>query len=333
MAWVAQLSMFLVLGLLVFPSDLAGVAFEGTVLALVLVLVARPVATVLCTAPFGFSWREQAVLGWAGLRGAVPVVLATFPVIEHIPRSHEFFNIVFFVVLLSTILQGTTFEPLAKRLGVTTDEPALPRPLAEAGTIRRLGAEVLEFPVAPDDAIVGLAVRDLGLPREAVVNVIVREGEAIPPRGSTRVVAGDRLHVLYREEASRHLVSLTSSWRTGPIGPRPRPKHAVRSASAIFTARPWTEADGDATRPARVAGQEVIDLLRLRRDAPGSLVVLADGRYALCGSVLVVGARRQVTDWVERRMRAAGEAERAWLRTVLGAVATDLAEARPSAPS
>jgi cell volume regulation protein A len=333
MAWVAQLSMFLVLGLLVFPSDLAGVAFEGTVLALVLVLVARPVATVLCTAPFGFSWREQAVLGWAGLRGAVPVVLATFPVIEHIPRSHEFFNIVFFVVLLSTILQGTTFEPLAKRLGVTTDEPALPRPLAEAGTIRRLGAEVLEFPVAPDDAIVGLAVRDLGLPREAVVNVIVREGEAIPPRGSTRVVAGDRLHVLYREEASRDLVSLTSSWRTGPIGPRPRPKHAVRSASAIFTARPWTEADGDATRPARVAGQEVIDLLRLRRDAPGSLVVLADGRYALCGSVLVVGARRQVTDWVERRMRAAGEAERAWLRTVLGAVATDLAEARPSAPS
>jgi cell volume regulation protein A len=333
MAWVAQLSMFLVLGLLVFPSDLGSVAFEGTVLALVLVLLARPLATVICTAPFGFTAREQAVLGWAGLRGAVPVVLATFPVIEGIPRSHEFFNIVFFVVLLSTILQGTTFEPLAKRLGVTTSEPALPRPLAESGTIRRLGAEVLEFPVVDGDAIVGLAVRDLGLPREAVVNVIVRGGEAIPPRGSTRVAAGDRLHVLYREEASRELVSLTSSWRTGPIGPRPRPKHAVRSASTIFTARPWTEGDGDATRPDRVAGQEVIDLLRLRRDAPGSLVVLADGRYALCGPVLVVGARRQVTEWIERSMRSAGEAERAWLRTVLGAVATDLAEARPPSPA
>jgi potassium/hydrogen antiporter len=333
LAWVAQLSMFLVLGLLVFPSDLGGVAFEGTVLALVLVLLARPLAVAVCTTPFRFGLREQAVLGWAGLRGAVPVVLATFPVIEHIPRSHEFFNIVFFVVLLSTILQGTTFEPLAKRLGVTTDDPALPRPLAEAGTIRRLGAEVLEFPVVEGDAIVGLAVRDLGLPREAVVNVIVRGGEAIPPRGSTRVAAGDRLHVLYREEASRELVSLTSSWRTGPIGPRPRPKHAVRSASTIFTARPWTEADGDATRPDRVVGQEVVDLLRLRRDAPGSLVVLADGRYALCGPVLVVGARRQVTEWIERRMRAAGEAERAWLRTVLGAVATDLAEARPGPPS
>jgi potassium/hydrogen antiporter len=330
MAWVAQLSMFLVLGLLVFPSDLGSVAFEGTVLALVLVFVARPLATVICTVPFGFSWREQAVLGWAGLRGAVPVVLATFPVIDHIPRAGEFFNIVFFVVLLSTILQGTTFEPLAKKLGVTTDDPALPRPLAESGTIRRLGAEVLEFPVAPEDAIVGLAVRDLGLPREAVVNVIVREGQAIPPRGSTRVAAGDRLHVLYREETSRELVSLTSSWRTGPIGPRARPARTVRSSSTIFTARPWTEADGDATRPERVGGLEVVDLLRIRRDAPGSLVVLSDGRYALCGPVLVVGARRQVTGWIERRMPAAGEAERAWLRTVLGAVATDLAEARRS---
>jgi potassium/hydrogen antiporter len=328
MAWVAQLSMFLVLGLLIYPSELGGVAFEGAVLAFVLVFVARPLATVLCTAPFGFKWREQAVLGWAGLKGAVPVVLATFPVIDHIPRSVEFFNIVFFVVLLSTILQGTTFEPLAKRLGVTTDDPALPRPLAESGTIRRLGAEVLEFPVAPDDAIVGLAVRDLGLPREAVINVIVREGQAIPPRGSTRVQAGDRLHVLYREETSRQLVSLTSSWRTGPIGPRARPARTVRSASSIFTARPWTEGDGDATRPERISGQEVIDLLRLRRDEPGSLVVLADGRYALCGPVLVVGARRQVTGWIERRMRVAGEAERAWLRTALGAVATD----QPSQP-
>jgi cell volume regulation protein A len=326
MAWVAQLAMFLVLGLLVFPSQLGGVAVEGTVVAIVLVFVARPLATVISLAPFGFTVREQAVLGWAGLRGAVPVVLATFPVIEHIPRSHEFFNIVFFVVLLSTIVQGTTFEPLAKRLGVTTDDPALPRPLAESGTIRRLGAEVLEFPVVAGDAIVGLAVRDLGLPREAVVNVIVRDGQAIPPRGSTRVAAGDHLHVLYREETSRQLVSLTSSWRTGPIGPRARPARQVRSASSIFTARPWTEGDGDATRPATVAGQEVIDLLRLRRDEPGSLVVLADGRYAVCGAVLVIGARRQVTAWIERRMRVAGEAERAWLRTVLGAVATDFNE-------
>jgi cell volume regulation protein A len=326
MAWVAQLTMFLVLGLLVFPSQLWDVALEGTVLALVLVFVARPVATVLSTAPFGFTAREQAVLGWAGLRGAVPVVLATFPVIEHVPRSHEFFNIVFFAVLLSTILQGSTFEPFARRLGVTTDEPALPRPLAESGTIRRLGAEVLEFPVAAEDAIVGLAVRELGLPREAVVNVIVREGQAIPPRGSTRVRAGDRLHVLYREETSREIVALSSSWRAGFVGASRRPPRKLRGASTVFSARPWTDADGDATRPERVGGQAVVDHLRLRRDAPGSLVVLQDGRYAICGAVVIVGARRQVLRWVERRMPGADAEERAWLRTVLGAVATDAVE-------
>ena len=99
--------------------------------------------------------------------------------IEHVPRSLEFFNIVFFVVLVSTLVQGSTFETFARRLRLTTSEPALPGPLAESGTIRRLGAELLEYPIAPEDAIVGAHVRDLGLPRDAVVNVIVRGEKAI----------------------------------------------------------------------------------------------------------------------------------------------------------
>jgi potassium/hydrogen antiporter len=123
LAWVAQLTMFLVLGLLVFPSQLGGVAVEGTALALVLILVARPLATFVATAPWRYSASERAVLGWAGLRGAVPVVLATFPVIEHVPRSLDFFNIVFFAVVLSTLLQGSTFEPLARRRRLTTRAP------------------------------------------------------------------------------------------------------------------------------------------------------------------------------------------------------------------
>jgi cell volume regulation protein A len=213
LAWVAQIALFLTLGLLVFPSQLGDVAVKGAVLALLLALVVRPVAAALATAPFSFTAAERLTLGWAGLRGAVPVVLATFPVISGVPHSLEFFNIVFFAVIVSTLLQGMTFEPVAQRLGVTTATPALPTPLAEIGTIRGLGAEVVEYPIRESDPIVGSLVRDLGLPREAVINVIVRGDEAIPPRGSTRLEAGDRLHILVREEAAGLFPELIERWR------------------------------------------------------------------------------------------------------------------------
>ena len=118
LASVAEIGMFFALGLLVFPSQLGGIAIRGTVLALVVAFVARPLGAVLGTALDDFSYRERLLLGWAGLRGAVPVVLATFPVIAGIPRSLEFFNIVFFAVLVSTLLQGATAEPFARALGV-----------------------------------------------------------------------------------------------------------------------------------------------------------------------------------------------------------------------
>src|SRR5829696_7251608 len=224
LAWVAQIAMFLALGLLVFPSRLDDVWVEGTALALILVFIARPIATFAGTALDAFSVREKIVLGWAGLRGAVPVVLATFPVIDHVPGSEDvFFNIIFFAVVLSTVLQGATFEPLAARLGVTTSEPALPRPLAETGTIRRLGAEITEYPVGAEDAIAGRRVRDLGLPRDALVSVIVRGDEAVLPRGSTRVEPGDRLHVVVRSEVAASMPDLLERWRHGPIGEEVRP--------------------------------------------------------------------------------------------------------------
>jgi cell volume regulation protein A len=326
LAWVAQLTMFLSLGLLVFPGSLDDVALEGTVLALVIVFVARPLATAVATIAGGYSLRERALLGWAGLRGAVPVVLATFPVIEGVPHSREFFDIVFFAVVLSALLQGSTFEPLARRLGLTTAEPALPRPLTEAGTIRRLGAEVLEYPIADADAIVGARVRDLGLPREAVVNVIVRDAQAIPPRGSTRLRSGDRLHVLLRHDAADHTRGLMERWRSGPIGPAPRPPRVPRGHAAIFTATPWRESDGDPARPVSVRGERVVDQLRMRRDAPGGLFALADGRYAITGPVLAVGSRGDLTGWARRRMATADPDERAWLHTLIGALALDLHE-------
>ena len=327
LAWVAQLAMFLTLGLLVFPSQLGGIALEGAVLAVVVVVVARPFAAAVATLPFGFGRGEQLLLGWAGLKGAVPVVLATFPLIEEVPRSLEFFNIVFFVVLLSTLLQGTTFEALAGRLGLTTNEPALPRPLAEAGTIRRLGAEVLEYPVAPGDAIAGARVRDLGLPREAVVNVIVRGDEAIPPRGSTRLRVGDTIHVLMRQQAARAIPQLTERWRHGPIGPPPRPPRRHQGRTPVFSAWPWREErDGDAGGPEAIRGQPVVAQLRVRRDRPGGLWVLEDGRYAITGPIAALGGRGELSHWARRRLPRAEADERAWLQTVIGALAADVPE-------
>ena len=326
LAWVAQIAMFLTLGLLIFPSQLGEVWLEAIVLTLILVFFARPVAVLVATAFDRFNHRERLLLGWAGLRGAVPVVLATFPVIADVPNSLEFFNIVFFAVVISTLLQGATFEPLARWLGLTTSQPALPSPLAEAGTIRRLGAEVLEYPVGPDDAIVGHRVRDLGLPREAVVNVIVRGNEAIPPRGATRLRAGDRIHVLMRREAARRVPALMTFWRDGPIGPRPRPPRAPQGREPIMTARPWREIDGDPAHPGAIAGRRIVDQLRVRRDQPGGLFVLDDGRYALAGPVLAVGGRTQLSHWCRRRMSRVSADERAWLQTVIGALATEVPE-------
>jgi potassium/hydrogen antiporter len=140
LATLAEVAMFLVLGLLVFPSQLGGVAVEGGVLAVVLVFVGRPLATLAATALARFSLRERAVLAWAGLRGAVPMVLATFPVIAGVAHGLDFFNIVFFAVLLSTLLQGATFESAARALGVTepvtVPRPRAVSPIAQVSTTR-----------------------------------------------------------------------------------------------------------------------------------------------------------------------------------------------------
>ena len=321
-AWIAQIVLFLTLGLLVFPGQLGGVWLEGTALALILVFLARPIATVAATLLDRFSAVERLALGWAGLRGGIPVVLATFPVIAGVPGSLEYFNIAFFAVVLSTLVQGATFEPLAKALGVTTDEPALPRPIAESGTIRRLGAEIVEYPVGAQDAIAGRRVRELGLPREALLNVIVREGEAIPPRGSTKVEPGDRLHVLLRQEVSRDFPELIERWQHGPLVPEPERTPDVRGTSVIFSTQPWSAADGHPGDPHAVGGTSVISHLRTRRDTPGALLLLEDGRYAVSGPIAATGAASQVQRYARRRLGLAPtDAERSWWQEVIGALA------------
>jgi potassium/hydrogen antiporter len=321
-AWVAQIGMFLTLGLLVFPSELAEVWLEGTALALVLVLFARPFSAAVATAADDYTGGERLLLGWAGLRGAVPVVLATFPVIAGVPKSELFFNIVFFAVVISTLLQGGTVEWLARRLRLTTNEPALPRPLVETGTVRRLGAEIVEYPVGPDDAIAGQLVRELGLPRDALLSVIVRGDEALLPRGSTRIEADDRLHVLVREEVADEMGDLLERWRLGPVGLPRRRQPVLRSGSAVFSARRWTEADGDPGFPKEVGGVPVVEQLRTRRDVGGALVALADGRFAVTGPLIAVGGPLQLQRYARRRLTAEEDAAaRAWWQEVIGALA------------
>jgi potassium/hydrogen antiporter len=118
LAWLAQVVMFLVLGLLVFPSRLAAVAVPGTVLALVLAFLARPLVVFLCLLPFRYSWKERLYVGWVGLRGAVPIILATFPVLARVPRSDALFNVVFFAVVVSGLLPGATVSRVSRWLGV-----------------------------------------------------------------------------------------------------------------------------------------------------------------------------------------------------------------------
>jgi len=324
LSWVSQISLFFLLGLLVFPSELGDVAAEGLLLSAALMFVARPLAAVVASALSPFNLRERLMLGWAGLRGAIPIWLATFPVIAGIEGSELIFNAIFFVVVTSTLIQGATFEALAERLGVTAREPALPRPLIETGIIRPLGGESLVWRVAAGDAAVGRTIKDLGLPREALVNLIIRGEVAIPPRGSTPIEARDELHVVVRAEHHGDVEALTERWRTGPLGEPPVPALPPRGAPQVFSVRRWTADDGDPAHPVAIEGAGVIARLRLRRDGSGSLVLLADGRYAVTSSeLLAVGGRRALAEWASRRINRPGVSrqEVAWWQEVAGALA------------
>jgi len=212
-AYVAQVALFIVLGLLVFPSRVPHVALAGLGLTAALVVVARPLAVWLSTAPLRrFSTPERLLLGWAGLRGAAPIVLATFVLSSHLRTADTIFNAVFFVVIVSAVLQGTTLEWAARRLGLLVESASTqPPPLEISKAWDSLN--LVEFAVAADDAIAGAAVRELGLPREALVAVVVRAEKAIPPRGSTTLQAGDLLFVLVPEGKGPELEDVFGRWR------------------------------------------------------------------------------------------------------------------------
>jgi cell volume regulation protein A len=211
LAFLAQVAMFVVLGLLVFPHDLPAVALPGLALAALLVLVIRPAAVWISTALNDFSWHDRAFLGWAGLRGAVPIVLGTIVLSSGLGSAETIFNAVFFVVVVSTLVQGTTLETVAERLAVVSPGPAVVAAPIEVDA--RSSLELVDFAVAADHAIAGAAVRELGLPRSALIAVVSRHGDTIPPRGSTVVEPGDRLFVLVPRPKRAELEDVFARWR------------------------------------------------------------------------------------------------------------------------
>ncbi len=197
-AWLAQIAMFVMLGLLARPSELVGVAFEGLLVALVLVFVARPVAVALSILPFGFTARESGFMAWAGLKGAIPVILATYPLLLGLEEGSLIFNVVFFVVLLSALTQGWSLPPVARWLGVREQERSSPPVTLEISSLKHVDGDIVEYSAEADSWVAGRLVRDLALPDSAVIAMIARGQEVIPPRGRTPIEPGDHVFVVMR---------------------------------------------------------------------------------------------------------------------------------------
>ena len=176
LAFLAQVAMFVVLGLLVFPHDLPAVVLPGLALASLLVFLIRPAAVWVSTAFNDFTARERALLGWAGLRGAVPIVLGTIVLSSGIESGETIFNAVFFVVVVSALVQGTTLEWVAERLRLAVPAPAQAPLEVDAHS----PLELVDFDVSPTHSIAGAAVRELGLPRSALVAAVAR-GTGLDP--------------------------------------------------------------------------------------------------------------------------------------------------------
>jgi cell volume regulation protein A len=201
-AWLMQIGMFVVLGLLVFPSQLLPVAWRSLAVAALLMLVARPLAALITLLPFRTPIREIGFVSWVGLRGAAPIILATFPVVAGIPNADTIFNVVFFVVLTSVLVQGTTIPLVARRLGVDADTICEPVPVSFDTVITGdAGHNLHEIRIAEDAPAVGVRVVELALPGQILI-VLVRRGDTtLMPQGSTVLRAGDELLVFAESNA------------------------------------------------------------------------------------------------------------------------------------
>jgi cell volume regulation protein A len=197
-------------------------------IALIVAFIARPVAVFAMTSADSFSTNERVLLSWAGLRGAMPVILATVPITQGLPNSLGYFNVVFVVVLASALLQGATIQQLTRMLGLEATSTSLPEALAAADTSH---TDVLEatYLVSPASDVIGRNTRDLHLPTGAGLSVVVRSGHAFSPSDSTRIWVGDELHFVVAAGLADLLQAHLANWSepavlTRPAVPVPAPE-------------------------------------------------------------------------------------------------------------
>jgi cell volume regulation protein A len=207
LAWLMQIAMFLTMGLLVFPSRLVPVIGAGLLVALFLMFIARPLSVFVTLLPSKMSGRAKTLVAWVGLRGSVPIILATFPLLAGLPQSDMIFNIVFFIVLTSVLLQGTSLPLVARLLGLDEPVPATTQYPLEFVPTKNLRGELVEVSIPEDALVAGKQIVEAGFPRGALIALVRRGEQFMVPNGDTILSAGDRLLVLADKE---ELVSLRS---------------------------------------------------------------------------------------------------------------------------
>lgn len=207
-AWLMQIVLFLTLGLLVFPSQLLPVLVPGMILSLILIFIARPIAVYLSLLPWKMERNEKVMVSWVGLRGAAPIVLATFPLLAGVPQAHMIFNLVFFIVIMSALLHGTSIPFVARILGVAAPLPGRSRFSMEFESPENTKSELVELVVPPDSPVTGKRVVDLGLPAGTLIILIAKGNDQFVPCGGTVLETGDSLLVLTSANAADQVRSM-----------------------------------------------------------------------------------------------------------------------------
>lgn len=216
LAWLGQIGLFVMLGLLASPDQLPSAVLPALLMGTLLVLVGRPVSVAASVTWFRVGWRDQAFLSWAGLRGAVPIVLATIPLSLGVPGASRLFDVIFVLVVIYTVVQGATIAPAARWLRVTAlAEPAELQ--VETAPLGRMQADLLELDIPPGSLLAGVYIDELRLPAGAVVTLVLRDGKGFVPEPRTRLRAHDSLLIVatatVRHAAERRLRAVSSRGR------------------------------------------------------------------------------------------------------------------------